>query len=70
MDDRVDRIVEVFLSVVTTLGAMYGVWKGCFSGQQGVILIIAAIALFQSTSLARIFGVLRGKKLDLGDNNE
>lgn len=59
MNDRLERYIEVILSLGTTGGALYGAYIGCFTGQEAVILIIAAMALYQSTSLAKIFSVSR-----------
>lgn len=60
MNDKLERYIEVILSVGTTIGAMYGAYSGCFSGHEAMVLVIAAIALYQSTSLAKIFRINGG----------
>lgn len=55
MSDKLERLIEIILSVGTTGGTMYGLFTGYFSGHEAMLIIIASFALYQSTSLAKIF---------------
>lgn len=55
MDDKIERFIEIVLSLGTSGWAMWAASVGIISGQTLTILIIAAVALYQSTSLAKIF---------------
>lgn len=54
MNDRLERYVEVILAGGGMGGAFYGAFNGYFNGFQAMVLVIASIALYQSTSIAKV----------------
>lgn len=56
MNDRLERYIEVLLSVGGVGGAFYGAFTGCFGGSEAMVIIVSCIALYQSTSIAKIIG--------------
>ena len=54
MNDQLERLIETILSVGTLIASIWGTFCGHFNGNQGMILIIASFAIYQSTSITKI----------------
>jgi len=54
MNDKLERVVEVILSIGVIGASIFGLYEGYLGGREAVILIIASFALYQSTSVAKI----------------
>ena len=59
MNNTLERIVEIVLSVGTVGFSMWGTLTEHLTGQQGMVLIVASFAIYQSTSIAKIFKTLK-----------
>jgi len=61
MNDQLERTIEIILAVGVSGFSMHALHCGLFSGRQAMFMIIASFALYQSTSMAKIFQIFKGE---------